>query len=66
MYFTESHVYCSSRPSPVLTQPSASRPAAAGGEQPQDLEPQKPKKNRCFMCRKKLGLTGKTLAARRR
>ncbi|XP_056288062.1 AN1-type zinc finger protein 5b [Pseudoliparis swirei] len=43
---------------PVLTQPSASRPAAAGGEQPQDLEPQKPKKNRCFMCRKKLGLTG--------
>ncbi|TNN36679.1 AN1-type zinc finger protein 5 [Liparis tanakae] len=40
---------------PVLTQPSAS---AAGGEQPQDLEPQKPKKSRCFMCRKKLGLTG--------
>ncbi|KAK9532824.1 hypothetical protein VZT92_010191 [Zoarces viviparus] len=42
---------------PVLTQPtsSASHPSA---EQSKAPEPQKPKKARCFMCRKKVGLTG--------
>ncbi|KAM8827872.1 AN1-type zinc finger protein 5-like [Spinachia spinachia] len=45
---------------PVLTQPSCSAapPSTAGSEQTKEPEPQKPKKNRCFMCRKKLGLTG--------
>ncbi|XP_034402799.1 AN1-type zinc finger protein 5-like isoform X2 [Cyclopterus lumpus] len=45
---------------PVLTQPtsSASHPSTAGSEQSKDPEPQKSKKNRCFMCRKKVGLTG--------
>ncbi|XP_054468342.1 AN1-type zinc finger protein 5-like [Anoplopoma fimbria] len=45
---------------PVLTQPtfSASCPSGAGSEQSKAPEPQKPKKNRCFMCRKKVGLTG--------
>lgn len=47
-------------PAPVLTQPtsSASHPSTAGSEQSEAPEPQKPKKNRCFMCRKKVGLTG--------
>ncbi|XP_059214135.1 AN1-type zinc finger protein 5-like isoform X2 [Centropristis striata] len=45
---------------PVLTQPtsSASRPSTAGGEESRTPEAPKPKKNRCFMCRKKVGLTG--------
>ncbi|XP_069481912.1 AN1-type zinc finger protein 5 [Ambystoma mexicanum] len=44
---------------PVVTQPSPSmsQPCAA---QEEDKSPElsKPKKNRCFMCRKKIGLTG--------
>ncbi|KAK5851707.1 hypothetical protein PBY51_023240 [Eleginops maclovinus] len=45
---------------PVLTQPtsSASHPSTAGSEESKAPEPTKPKKNRCFMCRKKVGLTG--------
>ncbi|XP_042364994.1 AN1-type zinc finger protein 5-like [Plectropomus leopardus] len=45
---------------PVLTQPTslASRPSTAGSEESRAPEPPKPKKNRCFMCRKKVGLTG--------
>uniref|UniRef100_UPI0037E82835 AN1-type zinc finger protein 5-like n=1 Tax=Semicossyphus pulcher TaxID=241346 RepID=UPI0037E82835 len=45
---------------PVLIQPtsSASHPSTAGSEESKAPEPPKPKKNRCFMCRKKVGLTG--------
>ncbi|XP_037608905.1 AN1-type zinc finger protein 5-like [Sebastes umbrosus] len=45
---------------PVLTQPtsSASHPSTAGSDQSKAPEPLKPKKARCFMCRKKVGLTG--------
>ncbi|KAJ7988429.1 hypothetical protein DPEC_G00323460 [Dallia pectoralis] len=45
---------------PVVTQPiaSASPPSAAGSDQSKSPEPAKLKKNRCFMCRKKVGLTG--------
>ncbi|CAN9504776.1 unnamed protein product [Ophioblennius macclurei] len=45
---------------PVVTQPtvSASHPLTAGSEESPSPEPAKPKKNRCFMCRKKVGLTG--------
>nr|XP_046230740.1 AN1-type zinc finger protein 5-like isoform X2 [Scatophagus argus] len=45
---------------PVLNQPtsSASHPSTAGSEDHKAPEPPKPKKNRCFMCRKKVGLTG--------
>ncbi|KAM3874053.1 AN1-type zinc finger protein 5b [Diretmus argenteus] len=45
---------------PVVTQPTASTSQlnAAGSEESKTPEPPKPKKNRCFMCRKKLGLTG--------
>ncbi|XP_075885460.1 AN1-type zinc finger protein 5-like [Nelusetta ayraudi] len=45
---------------PVLSQPtaSASHPSTAGSEEFKAPEPLKPKKNRCFMCRKKVGLTG--------
>lgn len=45
---------------PVVTQPtvSASHPSTAGSEEDKAPEPPKPKKNRCFMCRKKVGLTG--------
>ncbi|XP_068191129.1 AN1-type zinc finger protein 5-like [Antennarius striatus] len=45
---------------PVLSQPtsSASHPSTAGSEDYKAPEPPKPKKNRCFMCRKKVGLTG--------
>lgn len=45
---------------PVVTQPtvSASHPLTAGSEESPSPEPPKPKKNRCFMCRKKVGLTG--------
>uniref|UniRef100_A0AAQ4PFX8 A20-type domain-containing protein n=1 Tax=Gasterosteus aculeatus aculeatus TaxID=481459 RepID=A0AAQ4PFX8_GASAC len=50
---------------PVLTQPtcSAAHPSTADSDQSKEPEPQKPKKNRCFMCRKKLGLTGKKTEA---
>ncbi|XP_048359493.1 AN1-type zinc finger protein 5 isoform X1 [Sphaerodactylus townsendi] len=40
------------QPSPTVTQPSASQ----NEEKPPEMP--KPKKNRCFMCRKKVGLTG--------
>ncbi|KAG7499539.1 AN1-type zinc finger protein 5-like [Solea senegalensis] len=45
---------------PVVSQPtvSVSLPSTAGSEDSKSPEPQKPKKNRCFMCRKKVGLTG--------
>ncbi|KAJ8380713.1 hypothetical protein SKAU_G00014910 [Synaphobranchus kaupii] len=45
---------------PVVTQPtaSASRPTDPGSEDPKPPEATKTKKNRCFMCRKKVGLTG--------
>uniref|UniRef100_A0A4W6FG95 Zinc finger, AN1-type domain 5b n=1 Tax=Lates calcarifer TaxID=8187 RepID=A0A4W6FG95_LATCA len=45
---------------PVVSQPtvSASHPSTAGSEESKTPEPPKPKKNRCFMCRKKVGLTG--------
>ncbi|XP_041826555.1 AN1-type zinc finger protein 5b [Melanotaenia boesemani] len=45
---------------PVVSQPtvSASHPSTAGSEEDKAPEPPKPKKNRCFMCRKKVGLTG--------
>ncbi|XP_072228085.1 AN1-type zinc finger protein 5b isoform X2 [Leuresthes tenuis] len=40
-----------------ITEPVSS-PSTAGSEEVKDPEPPKPKKNRCFMCRKKVGLTG--------
>ncbi|XP_071774870.1 AN1-type zinc finger protein 5b [Centroberyx gerrardi] len=45
---------------PVVTQPTAStsQPGTAGSDESKAPEPPKPKKNRCFMCRKKVGLTG--------
>lgn len=45
---------------PVVTQPTVStpHPSTAGSEESGSPEPPKPKKNRCFMCRKKVGLTG--------
>ncbi|XP_069561948.1 AN1-type zinc finger protein 5-like isoform X1 [Brachyistius frenatus] len=45
---------------PVVSQPtvSACHPSTAGSEESKTPEPPKPKKNRCFMCRKKVGLTG--------
>ncbi|MED6275128.1 hypothetical protein CHARACLAT_023317 [Characodon lateralis] len=44
----------------VVSQPpsSLSHPSTAGSEEVKPPEPPKPKKNRCFMCRKKIGLTG--------
>lgn len=46
---------------PVVNQPTvaAVHPSTAGSEESKNPEPPKPKKNRCFMCRKKVGLTGK-------
>ncbi|KAK2888539.1 AN1-type zinc finger protein 5b [Channa argus] len=45
---------------PVVSQPtvSTSHLCTAGSEESKAPEPPKPKKNRCFMCRKKVGLTG--------
>ncbi|XP_028319203.1 AN1-type zinc finger protein 5-like [Gouania willdenowi] len=46
---------------PVVTQPtvSASHPSTAGSDDSESPElPQLKKKKRCFMCRKKVGLTG--------
>ncbi|XP_029300877.1 AN1-type zinc finger protein 5-like [Cottoperca gobio] len=43
---------------PVLTQPTSSASHPSTAEQSKAPEPLKPKKNRCFMCRKKVGLTG--------
>ncbi|RXN21422.1 AN1-type zinc finger 5-like isoform X1 [Labeo rohita] len=47
-------------PEPVVTQPTASAapPNTAEGEETKTPDAPKPKKNRCFMCRKKVGLTG--------
>ncbi|KAM4533260.1 AN1-type zinc finger protein 5-like isoform 2-T2 [Fundulus diaphanus] len=44
----------------AVNQPPCSgpRPSTAGSEEVKASEPPKPKKNRCFMCRKKVGLTG--------
>nr|XP_055065044.1 AN1-type zinc finger protein 5b isoform X3 [Misgurnus anguillicaudatus] len=44
----------------IVTQPtaSASSPSTADGDEAKTPELTKPKKNRCFMCRKKVGLTG--------
>ena len=44
------------QPSPSVSQPSTSQSEEKAPELP------KPKKNRCFMCRKKVGLTGKGLS----
>ncbi|XP_024155617.1 AN1-type zinc finger protein 5 [Oryzias melastigma] len=45
---------------PIVSQPAVSvcSPSTAGSEEDKTPEPQKPRKNRCFMCRKKVGLTG--------
>uniref|UniRef100_A0A3Q3R8M3 Zinc finger, AN1-type domain 5b n=1 Tax=Monopterus albus TaxID=43700 RepID=A0A3Q3R8M3_MONAL len=45
---------------PVVSQPtvSASLPSNTCSEESKTPEPPKSKKNRCFMCRKKVGLTG--------
>ncbi|XP_053267485.1 AN1-type zinc finger protein 5 [Pleuronectes platessa] len=45
---------------PVVSQPtvSSSGPSTAGSDESETPEPEKPKKKRCFMCRKKIGLTG--------
>uniref|UniRef100_A0A3P9IFV8 Zinc finger, AN1-type domain 5b n=1 Tax=Oryzias latipes TaxID=8090 RepID=A0A3P9IFV8_ORYLA len=45
---------------PIVSQPSVSvcSPSTAGSEEDKNPELQKPRKNRCFMCRKKVGLTG--------
>uniref|UniRef100_A0A3P9K8K4 Zinc finger, AN1-type domain 5b n=1 Tax=Oryzias latipes TaxID=8090 RepID=A0A3P9K8K4_ORYLA len=45
---------------PIVSQPSVSvcSPSTAGSEEDKTPESQKPRKNRCFMCRKKVGLTG--------
>ncbi|XP_053502151.1 AN1-type zinc finger protein 5b [Ictalurus furcatus] len=48
-------------PEPVVTQPTASSSSsvnAAVGAETKTPDASKPKKNRCFMCRKKVGLTG--------
>ncbi|XP_056591950.1 AN1-type zinc finger protein 5b isoform X1 [Triplophysa dalaica] len=47
-------------PEPVVTQPTASTasPSTAGSDEAKTPEATKPKRNRCFMCRKKVGLTG--------
>ncbi|XP_061655852.1 AN1-type zinc finger protein 5-like isoform X2 [Phyllopteryx taeniolatus] len=45
---------------PVTSQTTvtAIHPSTAGSEESRAPEPPKPKKNRCYMCRKKVGLTG--------
>lgn len=45
----------------VVSQPAASSPSpvAASSNEEGKGESAKPKKNRCFMCRKRVGLTGK-------
>ncbi|XP_020345203.1 AN1-type zinc finger protein 5-like isoform X2 [Oncorhynchus kisutch] len=42
---------------PVVSQPTASSPVTASGDEAKEDTP-KPKKNKCFMCRKRVGLTG--------
>ena len=50
---------------PVVTQPTATASplGAVGGDGSDLTELLKPKKNRCFMCRKKVGLTGEPIAS---
>ncbi|XP_029921062.1 AN1-type zinc finger protein 5-like [Myripristis murdjan] len=45
---------------PVVSQPTAStsQPSTADSDESKTPQPPKPKKNRCFTCRKKIGLTG--------
>lgn len=43
---------------PVLNQNTILTSQSADSENSKAPEPPKPKKNRCFMCRKKVGLTG--------
>ncbi|XP_062268754.1 AN1-type zinc finger protein 5-like [Platichthys flesus] len=45
---------------PVVSQPtvSSSSPSTAGSDESETPESKKPQKKRCFMCRKKIGLTG--------
>lgn len=43
---------------PVVTQPTASTAPPSTAEETKTPDAPKPKKNRCFMCRKKVGLTG--------
>ncbi|KAL2091955.1 hypothetical protein ACEWY4_011753 [Coilia grayii] len=47
-------------PEPVVTQPSSSSTLALAQASDETKAPEvpKPKKNRCFMCRKRVGLTG--------
>uniref|UniRef100_A0A8C1ZCI5 Zinc finger, AN1-type domain 5b n=1 Tax=Cyprinus carpio TaxID=7962 RepID=A0A8C1ZCI5_CYPCA len=45
-------------PEPVVTQPTASTAPPSTAEETKTPDAPKPKKNRCFMCRKKVGLTG--------
>jgi len=49
----------------VVTQPTATASplCAAGGDGSEAPELPKPKKNRCFMCRKKVGLTGELIVS---
>ncbi|XP_041718491.1 AN1-type zinc finger protein 5 isoform X2 [Coregonus clupeaformis] len=42
---------------PVVSQPTASSPVTASSDEVKEDTP-KPKKNKCFMCRKRVGLTG--------
>lgn len=53
---TEMSLKCEEHNEPELTSASQSLPAA--GSKETTPSPSRPKKNRCFMCRKKLGLTG--------
>ncbi|XP_026129083.1 AN1-type zinc finger protein 5-like isoform X1 [Carassius auratus] len=45
-------------PEPVVTQPTASSAPLSTAEETKTPDALKPKRNRCFMCRKKVGLTG--------
>uniref|UniRef100_A0A8C2IZ20 Zinc finger, AN1-type domain 5a n=1 Tax=Cyprinus carpio TaxID=7962 RepID=A0A8C2IZ20_CYPCA len=48
-------------PAPIITQPTSSYspiPVAQGSDEGKSPDSSKPKKNRCFTCRKRVGLTG--------
>lgn len=47
-----------------MSQPTASSPVTASGDEAKEDTP-KPKKNKCFMCRKRVGLTGERATAGR-
>lgn len=47
-----------------MSQPTASSPVTASGDEAKEDTP-KPKKNKCFMCRKRVGLTGEHAIAGR-